>query len=76
MVPAHACVSYHCQLPCSVSGCGELCLGVYAHTAHFCLKVDSPFLPYSVKDRGDLGGKERGTSRRDGSDSSQRPGHP
>ena len=46
------------------------------HTDHFCLEVDSPFLPHSVKDRGVLGGKERGASRRDGSDSSQRPGQP
>lgn len=54
----------------ALSGC------VHTHTAHLCLKVDSPFFLCSVKDRGDLGGKERGTSRRDGSDCSQRPGHP
>lgn len=35
---------------------------VCVHTAHFGLMVDSYLLlPHSVKDRGDLGGKERGT---------------
>lgn len=53
------------------------CLDVCAHTAHFAWWLSlSFFLPHSVKDGGDLGGKERGTQGRDGSNSSQRPGHP
>lgn len=50
------------------ASCPAVCLGlgnsvwVCVHIAHFCLIVDSYLLlPQSVKDRGDLGGKERGT---------------
>lgn len=48
------------------ASCPAVCLGagnsvwLCAHTAHFCLKVDSSFLLYSVKDGGGggVGGKE------------------